>query len=233
MDQRQAIAKIADWLEVDCGVTFYFSTEVQAISAPRIETTLGTLEAEQIILCGGDEFETLYPEAFRETKITRCQLQMLRTRPQPSNWRLGPFILGGLSMTRYRVFADCPSLSALVERQKKSQSEHLNHGIHVIACQESDGSITIGDSHAYGEAIPLDQSEEIDRLILKELAEMISLPEQQIAERWLGHYAHLPGCEKLVMPISDGVTAVTMTNGQGMTHAFAVAEAVIRNFTTH
>ena len=232
VDQRQAPAKIADWLERECGVAFHFSTEVRSFAAPYLETTTGPVEASHIILCSGDDFATLYPEAFSDTGISRCQLQMLRTRPQPKDWHLRPFVVGGLSMTRYSVFADCPSLPALAERQKQERAGYLEHGIHIIACQEIDGSITIGDSHAYGNAVSSERSEHVDRLIMEDLAGMISLPETEIAERWLGHYAHLPNTEKLVLPVTEGVTAVTMTNGQGMTHAFAVAEAVIQNLTT-
>ena len=107
------------------------------------------------------------------------------------------------------------------------QQSCLDHGIHVIACQEADGSVTIGDSHAYGDARP--RSEAVDRLVTEELSELITLPDHQISERWLGHYAHLPGCDCLVLPVAEGVTAVTMTNGQGMTHAFSLAERVIRD----
>jgi len=231
VDQRQASAKIADWLEREYSVSFHFSTEVRAIDVPHLETTIGSVEAGHVILCGGDEFTTLYPEAFSETGIQKCQLQMLRTHPQSAGWSLRPFVLGGLSMTRYSAFADCPSLADLAEKQKKNQAEGLAHGIHVIACQELDGSVTIGDSHAYGDEAMSERSEEVDRLILEELAEMITLPETRIAERWLGQYAHLSGTDKLILQVAKRVTAVTMTNGQGMTHAFAVAEKVIENVT--
>jgi len=227
VDQRQAVSKIVKWLAGAHGVSFHFSSEVLSVGSSRVETSTGSFRADKIVVCGGDEFDTLFPEAFREARVTRCRLQMLRTHPQPDGWQLKPFILGGLSMTRYAAFASCPGLPELVEWQRKNHADHLANGIHVIACQEADGSITIGDSHAFGDAVGEERSLEIDLLILDDLAGMISLPETGIAERWLGHYAHLPGTRTLKLSPVDGVTAVTVTNGQGMTHAFAIAADVL------
>lgn len=229
VDQRQAIAKIVRWLACEHGVSFHFSAEVRSAGASEIETSVGSLRANHVVVCAGEEFATLFPRAFQETQVTRCRLQMLRTHSQPDGWQLKPFILGGLSMTRYAAFASCPSLAELVEYQRESQAVHLAHGIHVIACQEADGSVTIGDSHSYGDAADAERLEEIDRLILDDLATMIALPEPGIAQRWLGHYAHLPGTGALKLSPADGVTAVTITNGQGMTHAFAVAADVLQD----
>lgn len=227
VDQRQAMTKMADWLQRERGVSIHFSAEVQAVDPPLVDTSIGSFKADHVIICGGDEFDALFPDSFQATGVTTCQLQMLRTHPQPDGWRLQPFILGGLSMTRYSAFASCPSLPGLKALQKRKYACHLEHGIHVIACQEVDGSVTIGDSHSYGDSLSPERSEDVDRLILDELAAMISLPNPHIAERWLGRYAHLPGNEALRLAPADGVTAVTMTNGQGMTHAFAVAADVI------
>lgn len=227
VDQRQAASKLADWLRHEHNVTFHFSTEVHAVSNSLVETSIGTIKAGHTVICGGDEFAALFPEAFIATGVTRCKLQMLRTRSQPKGWALQPFILGGLSIPRYSAFASCPSLPKLIEQQKTHYGPHLDHGIHVIACQEVDGSITIGDSHSYGDTPDCTHSQEIDRLILDDLAGMMTLPDARIADRWLGHYAYLSGTDVLKLSPTEGVTAITMTNGQGMTHAFAVAEDVI------
>lgn len=229
VDQRSALTKITDWLARDHGVTFHFSTAVQSIDGGVVESSAGAVRTRHTILCGGDEFDTLFPEVFRASGVSRCTLQMMRTAPQPGGWKLDPFLLGGLSIPRYEIFTTCPSLPALKTYQQQNFSAHLQHGIHLVAGQESDGSITIGDSHAYGGDGNDQRSDEIDQLLLSELSEMIDLPNPGIAERWLGHYAYLPGGETLVLPAAQDVTAVTMTNGQGMTHAFSVAEDVIRD----
>ena len=72
VDQRQAVSKIVKWLAGAHGVSFHFSSEVFSVSSSRIETSTGLFAAEQIVVCGGDEFATLFPDAFREAQVTRC-----------------------------------------------------------------------------------------------------------------------------------------------------------------
>ncbi len=229
-DQRQAVSKIANWLQTK-GVCCLFSTEAELVEPPVVKTSNGTYGCNTAIVCAGDEFSTLFPESFMAAGVTQCELQMLRTHPQPTGWKLNPFILGGLSLPRYAAFSECPSMADLKLMQEAAYADYIKHGIHVIACQEADGSITIGDSHTYTSDSQLHRSDEIDRLILNELNASVALPELRIDQRWRGRYAHLPGTDVLKLQPADNVWAVTMTNGQGMTHAFAVAEDIIRNIT--
>ena len=227
VDQRRALGKIAGWLHRDRDVVFNFSTCVTAAHTGRVETTAGACKAGHVLLCGGDEIEALFPEAFKKAGIGRCQLQMMRTSPQPDHWKLAPFLLGGLSLSRYGLFSDCPSLPDLNDRQQQDQAEYLAHGIHLVTCQEADGSVTIGDSHDYGAIEDHPRSALIDDLIEAELARMIALPAPRIEERWIGHYAQRPGGKTLRVTPEPGVTIVTLTNGQGMTHGFSEAAKTI------
>jgi FAD dependent oxidoreductase TIGR03364 len=232
VDQRAATSKIADWLQREHNVTFHFSTKVHNVTNSLVETSSGAFKAGHTVICAGDEFAMLFPDAFSASGVTKCKLQMLRTHPQPDGWRLNPFVLGGLSMPRYSVFSACSSLPKLVEFQAKHRKAQIKHGVHVIACQEPDGSITIGDSHAYGENLDPNRSPEIDQLILDDLAGMISLPDTRIADRWIGYYAQLSGADMVRFSPTDGVTAVTVTNGQGMTHGFSIAQDVISDLAS-
>lgn len=248
LDQRSAVAKLALWLKREHGVQFYFESEVTAVSSIGVSTVeLQLVSADNsssglagkhhvhrcshAIVCSGHEFSTLFPEVFAQNGVSHCELQMLRTVAQPGSWQLKPFILGGLSITRYSAFQCCSSLSALIEMQQASQSEYLRHGIHLIACQEIDGSITIGDSHKYGTHCSPQRSTAIDDLMLSELSKLIALPDMRIAQRWFGYYAHLPGNDVFTLSPFDGVTVATVTNGQGMTHAFALSEDFVAELT--
>lgn len=253
LDQRSAVARLAQWLQREYKVDFYFDSKVTAISSigdgivevqvqhsTNASVLQHTYRCGHSIICSGSEFKTLYPEAFAHAGVSHCELQMLRTVAQPVSWKLKPFVLGGLSITRYSAFESCAALPELVNLQRTKFGDYLKHGIHLIACQEADGSVTIGDSHQYGLADPLtrcnnNRSTEIDELLLQEAAALITLPDTQIAERWLGHYAHMPGHNPdngyLTLSPASGVTSVTVTNGQGMTHGFALAEDVIAEIT--
>ena len=192
-----------------------------------VATTSASYRADRIVVCAGDDFQTLFPNAFVETEVTRCQLQMMRTVAQPPTERLEPFVLGGLSIARYDGFQNCEGMHELKRQLEGQYPRHLAHGIHVIAAWEADGSVTIGDSHHYGRDLPTDRDEEIDRLILAYLAERVTLADMRIAEKWIGHYASLPGTSHLMLEPQACVRLVTMTNGQGLTQGFAVAEDVI------
>lgn len=227
IDQRSAMEKLAAWLRRQYRISFLFDTRVQAIDAPMVETASRGFRADRIVVCAGDDFETLFPKAFAESGVRQCHLRMLRTVPQPQEWKLEPFLLGGLSMARYDSFQRCAGIDELKRHLADRYAACLEHGIHVIACQEIDGSVTIGDSHHHGEAVSPEQSATVDRLILDYLAERMTLADNRIAERWTGHYASLSGTDCLMLEPQAGVRLVTMTNGQGMTHGFAVAEETI------
>lgn len=231
VDQRRTINQIASWLQQSFSVEFHFSTSVDEIVMPAVQTSSGEYSCNTVVVCTGNEFSTLFADSFTGSGVTQCELQMLRTQPQPMNWQLKPFLLGGLSIPRYSAFKDCESLADLKLMQEEKYSKHLEHGIHVLACQEADGSITIGDSHHYSDKLRSERSFEIDNLIKDELESMITLPHAQISERWTGHYAYLSNCEVLTLSPSDNVMAVIATHGQGMTHAFAIAEDVIHNMS--
>ena len=231
VDQRQATIQIAHWLHREHGVEFHFSSNVTNVEPGKVTTANDTFTCASVIVCAGDDFSTLFPAEFAASGVNTCQLQMLRTQPQPTDWTLNPFLLGGLSLPRYSSFSECPSLPELKEMQQNHYPECLKHGIHIIASQETDGSITIGDSHQYTNDINPERLSIIDRLIQDELSTMLSLPNQTVARRWCGRYAYLPDTDKLTLRIADGVFATTMTNGQGMTHAFAQAEALVKEVT--
>ncbi|WP_138934606.1 TIGR03364 family FAD-dependent oxidoreductase [Roseovarius arcticus] len=231
VDQRGALAAITAWLAREFGVTFHFGAEVCEAADGRIVTADSKWRAEHIVICGGDDFARLHPNAWRETSVTTCRLQMLRTAPQPADWRLGPFVLGGLSLARYSAFADCASLPALKTHQAAHQADALAHGVHIIAAQEADGSVTLGDSHHYGAGAAPDYPAQVDDLIMNALDQVLTLPDRRIAERWVGNYAYMPGHSSLRLTPAPGVTAVTVTNGQGMTHSFQLAKETIQTIT--
>lgn len=229
IDQRQAPAKIAEWLAKDFGVTFHFSTEVIEVDTNSLITAKGSVEAKHIIICSGDEFSVLFPREFEKSKVGQCKLQMLRLRTD-CDVELQPFVLGGLSMSRYSAFSSCPSLIALKRLQQAKYKKFIDFGIHLIVTEEADVSITIGDSHAYGSNLDNERNTEIDDLLLEYLSLLLSIPSYKIEERWIGYYAHHNEQEVMQISPKENVEIVTLTNGQGMTHAFSLAEDVIHKF---
>jgi FAD dependent oxidoreductase TIGR03364 len=178
-------------------------------------------------VCAGDDFETLYPETFRDSGVTRCKLQMMRTRKQPEGWRLGPALATGLTMRFYEAFQVCGTLRALKERIAAETPEYDRWGIHVLVSETAERELTIGDSHEYGAAADPFLRAEIDDLILGYARGFLQAPALEIARRWHGVYAKHAHHPFLSLSPAPNVRVVTVTSGAGMTLAFGLAEQTV------
>ena len=88
VDPRLILARLPSYLTEKFGVQFRFGTAVRSIELPRVEAGSEIWDAEHAVVCGGDDFETLFPELFARSRIDRCKLQMMRTAPQKNGWEL-------------------------------------------------------------------------------------------------------------------------------------------------
>ncbi|MBC8171564.1 MAG: TIGR03364 family FAD-dependent oxidoreductase [Anaerolineae bacterium] len=226
LDPRQAIRTIPGWLHQEYGVELHFSTLVTGISMPYIETTAGRWQADQVFVCSGADFETLYPQEYAQTGIMRCKLQMLRTVPQPGNWKLGPNLCAGLTMVHYGYFAHCPSFEALSQRMDAELPFYRQHHIHLLLSQTALGELTIGDHHEYGQTFDPFDREDINQAMLDYLLTFAQAPTFAIAERWHGIYAMVKGQTEVILHPESHVTIVNGLGGSGMTRSFGLAEQV-------
>jgi FAD dependent oxidoreductase TIGR03364 len=233
VDPRQILATLPTYLAEQHAVQFHWARPVRAITSTpsgslQIETATGTLEAGAAIVCSGEDFETLYPDHFATSGLTRCKLQMMRTAPQPAAWQLGPSLAAGLTLRFYKTFALCPSLPALAARIAQQTPEFDRWLIHALVSQTVDGAITLGDSHEYNLAVDIFNKQEIDDLILTYTKTFLRLPTYQIAERWYGVYAKHLDKTYVVMHPQERVRIVGSPGGSGMTLSFGVAAESIR-----
>lgn len=224
VDPREVISQVPAFLEERFDVQFHFTTQVMQIDLPRVMTSAGEWTAERTIVCGGDDFLTLYPGIFAGSGITRCKLQMMRTAPQPGGWQLGPSLAGGLTLQHYPAFRICTTLPALEQRIAADTPELNRWGIHILVSQTTAGEITIGDSHEYGDAVDIFDKLEIDQLILSHAGRFLRIPDSSIGQRWHGVYAKHPGKPYFSIEPTEGVRVVTATGGAGMTLSFGLAE---------
>ncbi len=225
VDPVSAVRSMTSWLRGTFGVDFHFETTIVEATSHRLTAASGNrFEFDKIIICSGADLETLFPCVLTEIPLTKCKLQMMRTAPQPDGWTLGPHLAGGLTLRHYPTFRSCSSLQPLAQRIAVESPELDRYGIHVLVSQDQYGRVVIGDSHQYGSDIDLFHSDEIDRLILRELQGMIQLPTWQIESRWSGIYAKLPESGYCFLSPQPDLYLCTGTGGGGMTLAFAIAE---------
>jgi FAD dependent oxidoreductase TIGR03364 len=225
VDPRQAIARLPAWLHETFGVQLRFGQTVVGVEMPEVRTASGERwQADRVLVCGGVDFQTLFPAVYAASGLRRCKLQMMRTAPQPDGWRLGPHLAGGLTLCHYSAFQDCPGLPALQRRIHETMPEYLRFGIHVMASQNHLGEVVIGDSHEYEDEISIFDKSMIDDLILRYLRGLVRLPEWTIAQRWHGTYARHPTLPQFTAEPQKGVTILASPGGAGMTLSFGLAD---------
>ena len=228
VDPRQIIQSLPAFLQERYKVQFFFGTAVTAIEPPILYSGNGQWHAETVIVCTGDDFETLYPRHFAASGLTRCKLQMMRTAAQPGGWQLGPSLAAGLTLRFYPSFRVCTTLPGLARRIAEETPEYDRWGIHALVSQTADGALTLGDSHEYGLSVDIFNKEEVDEIILRYMRQFLRAPDLTVAERWYGVYARHPEKPLVVMHPDDGVRVVASPGGSGMTLSFGVAEQSIR-----
>jgi FAD dependent oxidoreductase TIGR03364 len=227
VDPRQVIGQLPAWLAWHFGVEFAFNTAVTAYDRPRLTAGGKTYEASRLIVCSGDDFQTLYPETFAAGGFSRCKLQMMRSTPRAA--RIGPMLAAGLTLRHYKNFEHCPTLAAVKARFASENPAYDQYGIHVLVSQNGAGELILGDSHEYDAAIEPFDKPEIDRLVLDYLRTFLDLPDLEIAARWHGVYAKHPRDAYFVAQPAPGATAVTAVGGAGMTLSFGLADHVVEN----
>jgi FAD dependent oxidoreductase TIGR03364 len=230
VESRDAIPRLAAWLERAHRVTFLRNTAVRRVETGRLETAAGMINAKYIVACPGDDLATLFPERMAHFGVGRAKLQMLRLTPRRPI-TLDAAVMTDLSLIRYLGYAELPEAAPLRARLRAEQAEHVAAGVHLIAVQSADGTLVVGDTHVYGHTLDPFSNALFDELVLDEFSAVFSGLAYDVSERWIGTYASLD--DRLVLidtPLPD-VRLVVVTSGTGASTAFAIGEETIRELT--
>jgi len=228
VDPRLAINTIPLFLTEKYDVEFLWGKAITDVCYPAVYAGKEQFNADEIYVCSGGDFETLYPELYSQLPITRCKLQMLRLTAQPDGWRIGPMLCAGLSLIHYNSFKVAHSLDKLKKRLENEYPEYIKWGIHVMVSQNEAGELTIGDSHEYGlTPDPFDKSR-INDLILSYLGKFAQFKDTRVIETWNGVYPKLTnGQTDVILEPEKGVTVVNGLGGAGMTFSFGLFEELL------
>lgn len=230
IESRVAMEKLPLYLKEKFGVKFYFNTAINSIAYPYVFSGKRQWNADLVFVCGGVDFETLYPEIFLQSELTKCKLQMMRLAAQPRNWRVGPALCGGLSLIHYKSFAMAPSLPLLQNHLQETLPDYLKWGIHVMLSQNGEGELTIGDSHEYGLFHDPFDREFINQLITDYLKRLVVLKDWRLIQSWNGIYSKSTnGNTEFIYQPEEGVTIVNGLSGAGMTLSFGLAEEIMHS----
>jgi FAD dependent oxidoreductase TIGR03364 len=224
VDPRQAIARLPLWLAETHDVALRFGQTIVEIDLPRLRTAAGEVwHVDRAIVCSGVDFETLYPDVFAASGVRRCKLQMMRTVPQPGDWRIGTHLASTLTLCHYPTFAFCPSLPRLHQSIAERYPELVRYGIHILASQNHLGEVTLGDSHEYDADIDIFDKPAINASILEYARSMVRLPDWTLGSTWHGLYAKHPTKPLFLAEPQPGVHIVSAPGGAGLTMSFGWA----------
>jgi FAD dependent oxidoreductase TIGR03364 len=230
IESRVAIEKLPAYLTEKYGIVFRFGVAVTAVNGNTITAGGKPWQADEIYVCSGADFETLYPEVFAANHFTKCKLQMMRLVAQPDQWRIGPSLCGGLSLVHYKSFEAAASWKSLKARYEATMQEYLQWGIHVMISQNGESEITVGDSHEYGDVHDPFDKQFINDMIMDYLKKFTSLKSYSQLQSWQGIYPkRTNGATEFVQEVAPGVTVVNGLGGAGMTLSFGLAEEIIHS----
>ena len=224
-EAREAIPALARWLEERHGVVFAWGTAALGADGREVRHASGTLAAGAVVIAPGANVAGFAPELARRVGVRTCTLQMMRLAAP--GFRLPGVVMTDLSLTRYEGFAQQPAAARLREELARECAREIEHGVHLIVAQGSDGSLVVGDSHHYGEGANPFAAHAVEELILGELHALFDLPRLSVVERWLGHYPVAEVHPVLSESLAPRVRLVTVTSGTGMSTAFALAEETV------
>ncbi|MDC7826658.1 TIGR03364 family FAD-dependent oxidoreductase [Pseudomonas sp. BLCC-B13] len=221
---REALPQIVEHLR-RLGVEFHFSTLVRDVESGSALTTAGRFTARQILVCSGHDYQTLLAEPMAALKPSVCRLQMLRARlERPLD--LQHAVLTGLSCVHYGAFADLPEAAAIQAEIRRDYPALEEHGIHLLVSPTPYGELIIGDSHDYGSDAAPFNAEYVDQLLI-DLAEHTLGGRLQVLERWQGVYGSRGPGPFSVLRAAEGVTAVLMHTGLGMSVGLGLGERTV------
>lgn len=227
VDPREVVARVPAWLSEEYGVILRYGTEVRSVSSAQIATPHETWTVERTIVCPGADLDTLFPDVLSEASLTYCRLHMLRTMAQPTDWRLGPAILGGLSLRHYPVFKSCKATTTVARRVARDSPELDRWGIHIMAVQNGRNEVVIGDSHEYNSAPKWRECPEIAALLLQQLAGLTNPPSLRLDHKWTGVYVKHASRAAVVLRPQPTVRVITGLGGLGMTLSLALANDIL------
>jgi FAD dependent oxidoreductase TIGR03364 len=226
VEPRDALPRLAAWLEARHGVVFAWDTAAVSLDGASVRHAKGSVSAGAIVVAPGTGVSPFAPDFAQRHRVRHCKLQMMRLAAPPG-LALPAVVMTDLSLLRYGGFAAQPSAARLKARLESECAEELANGVHLIVAQAADGSLVVGDSHHYDDHAEPFASQAVDALIVAELHRLFDLPALAATQRWLGYYPVADVRPLIREPLGPRARLVTVTSGTGMSTAFAIAEETL------
>lgn len=222
---REAAAAIIEHL-VALGVEFQFRTAATAVSASRVITTRGAIDAGLVVVAAGHDIDQLLPDLAEQAGIIRCALDMMRVAADLPRELEAP-LLTGWSLVRYGRFDAYSATAKLRERLHSERPDLAALDLNQMYTQLPDGTLILGDSHAKSIQPAPFQPEPAFEAFLEEASSLFETDRFRVLERWQGIYASGPS-EFLIEQPEPGLLVIAATTGIGMTTGLGLAEHTLQ-----
>jgi FAD dependent oxidoreductase TIGR03364 len=177
--------------------------------------------ADLVVLCTGAAHTGIagpHLAGYERPPVRRVRLQMMQT--EPFGARLTTSVADGDSL-RYSPAYDLPARSQLPPQDPAAAAAAAQ----LLLVQRLDGSLTIGDTHAYDEPFAFDVEQAPYDQLRRRAELLLGVPLPPVRRRWAGVYSQAVTGELYHRAqVAPGVVLVTGPGGRGMTCSPAIAE---------
>jgi FAD dependent oxidoreductase TIGR03364 len=219
VEPRDTCAAIARRLSLRGRYTLLTGRTAVESSAHTVRDQTGEVHTgDLVVLCPGAEHSGLAGTGLATAAVRRVRLQMLQTEPYPVE--VTTSIADGDSLRYYPAYADAGS-AGLPPPSEMTARWHSQ----LLLVQRLDGSLTIGDTHAYDEPFDFDLDEAPGEDLRGRAEVLLGQPLPPTRRRWAGVYSQVTDdalCHRAW--VAPGVVVVTGAGGRGMTCSPAIAE---------
>jgi FAD dependent oxidoreductase TIGR03364 len=229
VEPRQVPAAISDYLLATAsgdGYAWLPGREAVDVAPGAVRDHTGAWhKGDLVVLCTGaahtgvaGPFLARFSQPPATPPLRRVRLQMLQT--EPFGRQLTTSIADGDSLRYYPAY-DLPGRAALPPQAQAAAAAAAQ----LLLAQRLDGSLTIGDTHAYDEPFDFDVDEAPYEDLRSRAERLLGSALPPTRKRWAGVYSQVTGTDiYLRAQVAPGVELVTGPGGRGMTLAPAIAE---------
>jgi FAD dependent oxidoreductase TIGR03364 len=181
--------------------------------------------ADIAIVCPGADHSTLFKDQLQSAPLRQVYLQMMSTAPFDEELTTS---IADADSLRYYPAYDVPALMDLQPQHPIAAENHMQ----LLLVQRKDGTLTIGDTHAYNTPFDFKLHEAPYEYLHNLASEIIGKKIPPIVDRWSGVYSQrIDGaiCDRRF--ITPNIVVVTGPGGRGNTLAPEIAESTMREFS--
>lgn len=205
------------------GIAITCGTAAGSIMTGRIETTAGLVRAERIVVAPGADLQTLYPRIFAGHGVGLARRRYLRLAPQPADFRLDAVVIGDAGILAQGGFAGRPPAGT-------PGPEVTDPALELV--QAADGGLVVtGPAEAGHAGDPFLDTRTDDRL-LAAAARLVTIPDPTVVERWAAVEPVTAGRDVVIVAPEPGIRLVSITGGNAIGTALALAEEVVEDLLT-